>query len=36
MLCIPMQEIGQNQCEKGGGLIHVLRHGCILRILRYM
>ena len=29
-----LQEIGQNQCEKGSGLI--LRHGHILRILRYM
>ena len=30
---LPMHEIGQNQHEKGGGLI--LRHGCIIRILRY-
>ena len=31
---LPMHEIGQNQHEKGGGL--VLRHGRIIRILRYI
>ena len=30
---LPVQEIGQNQHEKGGGLI--IRHGRIRRILRY-
>ena len=30
---LPVQEIGQNQHEKGGGLI--IRHGRIIRILRY-
>ena len=31
---LPVQEIGQNQYEKGGGLI--IRHGRIIRILQYM
>ena len=31
---LPVQEIGQNQHEKGGGLI--IRHGRIIRILRYI
>ena len=30
---LPLQEIGQNQHEKGGGLI--IRHGRIIHILRY-